>query len=61
MNQPTEPEFLDDGGLKKPDRSLPRALIGENRKKLVKNTCVTSKTLRLLAVRKLAQYLVNTV
>ena len=22
MNQPTEPEFLDDVGLKKPDRSL---------------------------------------
>jgi hypothetical protein len=23
MNQPTESEFLDDDGLKKPDRSLP--------------------------------------
>jgi hypothetical protein len=27
MNQPTEPEFLDDVGLKKPDRSPPRGRL----------------------------------
>jgi hypothetical protein len=27
MNQPTEPEFLDDGGLKKPDRSSAVAFV----------------------------------
>jgi hypothetical protein len=37
-----------------------RALIGKNPEKLIKNACITSKTLRPLAVRELAQFFTTT-
>ena len=43
MNQPTEPEFLDDGGLKKPDRSTSLRESRRSRSITVKSLLVINR------------------